>query len=175
MYTVAPTLTQVYTALKALIVSATGLAPAAVVHGLVNRAAMPLPGFIQMQELNWHRLRTNLHTWSPSDPAPTTLAIEQGRELVVQIDCYGPMCADWAAILTTILRDNIGCEALAPYAQPLYADDARQIPLVNGEEQYERRESLDAHLQVNSLITVPQQYANELDMTVIDVQEAYPA
>jgi hypothetical protein len=174
-FAISPTLQQVYAALIPFIMTVTGLSASQVVQGLPNRAAMPLPGFISVQALFRHRLRTNVHSY-PTIGEPTTVAIEEGVELTVQIDCYGPQTTaevegaeDWATILSTTLRDEYGCTALAPILQPLYADDARMIPLVAGEQQYEERWSVDAHFQYDPQTTVPQQYADALALGLIDV------
>jgi hypothetical protein len=174
-YSVTPTLQgNVYPALLALITSVTGLPASNVVQGRPNRASMPMPGFVSVQALFDRRLRTNVDTWDETDPSPTTQTLEQGLELTVQIDCFGPQSHDWANMLSTILRDEVGCNALAPSCQPLYADEARMIALVDGEEQYEERWALDAKLQMNPITTVPQQYADVLELTLINVPEKFP-
>jgi len=175
--TVTPTLNgaagSVYAALVPFIMAVTGVPAANVIQGLQNRASMPLPGFIVVQAITRHRLRTNIHDYSVASAGDVN--IEEGVELAVQIDCYGPSGEDWATILSSTLRDEYGCNLLLPSGvQPLYADDARMIPLVAGEEQYEERWSLDAHFQYNPTTTAPQQYADALDLTLVDVEERYP-
>lgn len=171
---VTPTLQGFYGVLVPFILGTLGLTDAQIIQGIQNRAAMPLDapttsGFIVVQTITRHQLRTNLHTYS-TDPTQVTQGIEQGVELGVQIDCYGPNSEDWATILSTVLRDNVGCVALAPTAAPLYAEDARMIPLVDGEDQYEERWSLDAHFQYNPVTTAAQQYAEALAITLINVE-----
>ncbi len=173
--TITPSLQDAYTALVAFIVSVTGLPESNVIQGLPNRAAMPLPGFVTVQAIHTRRLRTNLGTWDETNPNPTVSSLEQGLELTVQIDCYGPASGDWANMLSTLLRDEAGCTALAPNCQPLYADEARMVPLVDGEGQYEERWSLDARIQMNPVTTIAQQFASAAHVTLIDVEERYPA
>ena len=174
-YIVTPTLqTNIYPALIALIMSVTGLPASNVIQGLANRASMPLPGFVEVQGLFDSRLRTNIDTYDQTDSAPVTKTLEQGLKLTVQIDCFGPQSHDWANMLSTILRDETGCVALAPSCQPLYADEARMIPLVAGEEQWEERWMVEANLQMNPVTTVPQQYAKVLDLTLVNVREKFP-
>jgi hypothetical protein len=182
-YVISPQLQSgVYAALVPFITLVTGLAAANVVQGLPNRASMPMPGFISMQAIFRHRLRTNLHL--PVNPAGGgTQAIEEGVELSMQIDCYGPQSTDeiegaedWATILSTTLRDEYGVSQLQPAGVvPLYADDARMIPLVAGEDQYEERWSVDARFQYNPQTTIPQQSADVLKLLLLNVQERYPA
>jgi hypothetical protein len=173
---VTPTLQALYGALVPFIIGVTGLSGAQVIQGVQNRAPMPSPssaGFILVQAINRTRLRTNLHHYSL---APSIEAqLEEGVELTVQIDCYGTSACDWADMLSATLRDEYGCTALAPTLSPLYADEARMIPLVDGEDQYEERWMLTAAFQFNPVTTIPQQYADVLDLTLVNVEKAYPA
>ena len=172
--TVTPGFQSVYTALVPFVMGVTGLTADSVVQGLPNRASMPEPGFVTIQGITRKRLSTTLQIWNETDSLPSTIQFEQDVELGIQIDCYGPSSGDWADTLTTLLRSEYGVNALAPNVAPLYADDARLIPLVDGEEQWEERWSIDARFQYNPVTTVPQQYANVVDLTIINVQEAYP-
>jgi len=52
---------------------------------------------------------------------------------------------------------------------PLYADDPRQSPFTNAENQLEWRWSLDAHLQVNETISIPQTYADSVTIILQEV------
>ena len=90
------------------------------------------------------------------------MTAEQGQQVDVQIDCYGPASSEWSDILTTLLRDNVGCLALAPACQPLYADDPIRAPLTNAEIQYEDRWIVTARLQYNPVVTTAQDYATAL-------------
>lgn len=172
---VTPTITVAYTAIVAFIMSVTGIADTQIIRGLQNRAAMPTPGFVTVQFLNQHRLRTNINRTGSAFP-PTTATLEEAVELAFQIDCYGPQSHGWATMLSTLLRDEYGVNALSPSGvTPLYADDAQLMPFVDGEEQYEARWRLDARFQMNPVTTIPQQYADALELTLVDVQERFPA
>lgn len=166
--TIVNTLTDVYAALGAFITAQLGLASGQVIQGYPNRVAMPAnaaAGFVVMYAINKKRLRTNVDTYSgTTDPAPAggPVTAEQGMQVDVQLDCYGPTSSDWADILTTLLRDNVGCEALAPACQPLYADDPTRAPLTNAEAQYEDRWIVTARIQYNPQVTTSQEYATVL-------------
>lgn len=112
---------------------------------------------------------------------PASMNLEEGVQLRVQIDCYGPQSTaiaagaeDWATMLSTTLRDNFGVVALAPNLTPLHADEARFVPLEDGEDQYEERWMLEAFFQYNPVTTVPQQYANVAKLTTLDVPSQAP-
>lgn len=176
MSTVSPVLQDVFVLLQPFIADVTGLNPSLVIQGLPNRTAMPAasPGFVVMTPIRQQRLRTNVDTWDEVNPAPTTISHEQGTELRIQLDCYGASSGDWAAMLSTLLRDDVGCAALAPACQPLYSEDARLAPLVDDEAQYEQRWIVEAVLQYNPATVTPLQFANAATVGLINVDEAYP-
>jgi len=173
--TVSPTLDDIYTKLGNFLES---VLPAGVpvIQLPVNRASMPPsdPGFVGMTARVQQRIMTNLDRWNPADVAPTELAIEQAVQLAVQLDCYGAAAGDWAVILSTVLRDEYSMPALAPILAPLYCDDPKFAPLVQGEEQYETRWIVPAYLQYNPVTSVPAQFANAAEAALINVDVSYP-
>jgi len=180
---ITPTFQQFYAALTAFIMEVTNLPASQVVQGLPNRAPMPLPGFISFQTIMRHRLRTSIDL--PQNTADDLATITEGVELTVQIDCYGALTqtygpGDWANMLCATLRDNFGCaffeNALgAGIVDPLYCDDARMIPLVAGEDQYEERWSVSAVFQLNPTTTIAQQYAEVLKIQLVNVPAGIPS
>jgi len=174
--TITPLLQDCFVVLQPFIATSLGIDSSLVIQGIPNRTAMPQasPGFVVMTVLRQQRLRTNIDTWDTVVTDPTSIALEQGIKLDIQIDCYGASAGDWAAILTTVLRDEVGCVALAPTCQPLYCDDADMIPLTDSEEQYEQRFTFTASLQYNPVTTTAMQFADTLSVDVISVDERYP-
>jgi|SRR5579863_9880298 len=146
-----------------------------ILQGLGNRLADPpgLPGFCVMTIIGMRRLRTNIDTWATVGD-PTSISSEMGAEIRVQVDFYGPTAQDWAAAFMTQFRDDIGVQALAPTCAPLYADDARMVPLEDTEDQYEQRWLVEAVLQYNPVTTNAQQFADALTVTDVNVDEAFP-
>jgi hypothetical protein len=176
---VTPLADDLYAAVKAFLVIALGIAPAQVIKGLGNRVSAPPGGstsasYVVMTQLTRARLRTNIDTFDDTNPAPVAISVEQGTEVMLQLDIFGLNAADQATIVTALWRDGYACAALAPVCQPLYCDEPRMMPLVDGEEQYEQRYTITAHLQYNPVVAAPQQFANALGpLTVIDVDERY--
>lgn len=175
---VAPTLQNVYEPLGDFV---TAVVPAnvVVVQGLPNGVSMPPadPGFVCMTAVLMDRLRTNVDTYADSgDPGPDqgTVSPEQGVKLTIQLDCYGALSADWAAMLTTLLRSEYGCDALATVGSVLYADDAKMAPLIDSERDYEQRWIVSAVLQYNPVTSTPMQFADSLDVELIETDERYP-
>lgn len=146
-----------------------------VIRGPVNRSSLPSDPCVIFTPLFQTRLRTNLHV--DTDPYPTpggTTTTEQGTQVHIQMDFYGPASNEWAVAASMLWRDEYGCNLLAPECQPLYSDDARMIPLVTGEEQYLERYAITAMLQWNPVTVTAQEFADTLDVTLINVDEAYP-
>lgn len=104
-------------------------------------------------------------------------AILQPTKVVMQIDIHGSNSADTAQIISTLLRDDYAVRAFAaidPAVIPLYADDPRQMPFINAENQYEDRWIVEACLQANATIDMPQQFADTAVVGLINVDASYP-
>lgn len=173
---VAPALDDVFTALGDFLETVLPVG-VPVIQMPTNRTAMPPadPGFVGMTARMQGRIMTNLDKWNPQDVAPTTIDIEQAVQLTMQLDCYGAQSGDWATILSTVLRDEFSIDALkATPIVPLYTDEPRFAPLVDGEEQYERRWIVEAYIQYNPVTSTPQQFADTLDVGLINVDVSYP-
>lgn len=102
----------------------------------------------------------------------------QPTEIHIQLDVHGENSADNAQTVTTLFRDQYAVQAfsdLSPNVQPLYADDPKQVPFWNGEQQTENRWVITARLQANIAVETPQDFADQLQPTLINVEAAYPA
>jgi hypothetical protein len=97
----------------------------------------------------------------------------QKQQATVQIDVHGPASADNTSLITTLFRDQFGVDAFLASSidvAPLYASDPRQLPFINGEDQYEDRWSFDLYMQVNVVVQVAQQFADQLKATATPVE-----
>lgn len=165
---IAPAQSDVLTALRSFILS---LISCEVVQGLANGVPMPAGPFIVMTPLSQVRLSTNVGSYADPTPTTGTANSQQAVQVGVQLDCYGPVSGDWAATLSTMLRDEYACLLMAPNVQPLHADDPRMMPLIDGEQQYEQRWTVTAVLQYNPVVSTPMQFFDEAHIQqLIDVQ-----
>lgn len=123
------------------------------------------------------------YTVSPSQTITSrTLAagvslITQKAEFAIQLDVHGPQSADSSATITTLMRDGFAVDAFAASnvnIAPLYADDGRQIAFQNAEQQWEDRWVIEALLQADQTLLVPQQYATVLSVDILNVDAVYP-
>lgn len=107
--------------------------------------------------------------------------IMQPTEVVIQLDVHSATdgaSSDMAQTVATLIRDERATQYFTDAGldgAPFYADDPRQMPFFNGEQQYETRYVVDVHLQANQAIGLPQQFADQAVIDVINVEAAYPA
>lgn len=172
---VAPTLQDVYTRLRVLALDVVPVG-VEVVQGLDNRVPMPppVPGFVRMLAVLLTPHRTPVEDFDRNNPNPNAISIEQGMTIRVQLDCYGALSADWAAMFATLLRTSYACDVLGPDVAPLFAKDPMQAALVNAEAEYEQRWIVEANLQYNPVVSTPAEFANTLEVNTINVDESYP-
>jgi hypothetical protein len=171
-----PTQLQIYVVVQAFLQTITGLGQSLVIQGLPNRTAMPpaSPGFVSMQIGRTKRLRTNVVTWDTTIDDPTSIQIEQGTEVQMQVDFYGSAAGDWCVAFEALWRDETGCLALEPVGDPLYTDEGQLAPLEDDEEQYEQHWTITGILQYNPVVSPPMQFADTLSISLTNVDEAYP-
>ena len=108
--------------------------------------------------------------------------LTQTAEIMVQIDLHSPdsLAGDFAQTVSTALRDEYGVDFFAGLAAPLngvvpyHADDPRQVPFINAEQQWEFRWTLDAVLGIDQVVAVPQEYADSAAVVTKDVSALYP-
>jgi hypothetical protein len=108
----------------------------------------------------------------------------QSTEIVFQLDVHSANVldsADMAQVISTLARDSFAVDQFASQVPnygvvPLHADDPRQVPFYNSaESQWETRWLLEFLVQVNQVVSAPQQAADAIDLDVISVEEAYPS
>lgn len=105
----------------------------------------------------------------------------QPSQVSIQLDFHAAdgTSGDLAQTVSTVLRDGFGVQQFADQSpnygvSPLYADDPRQMPFHNAEQQVEWRWILEVALQVDQSVAVPQQYSDAVAVDVVSVDAAYP-
>lgn len=97
-------------------------------------------------------------------------------QLTIQIDIHGPNSGDNAKIIEGLFRSDYAFDIIESgnfAIAPLYSSDARQVPFINAEQQYEYRWSLDLELQIDPIISTPEQFADKLTTTSIPANIVY--
>lgn len=139
-----------------------------------NRASMPQGDFVIMSPINRTRLSYNTTAYPSTGTETNTFSFDYA----IQIDCYGPNSGDFVTILNDSWYSDQAFNLLNPQGvSPLWIDEPRFVPLVDGEQQYEDRWSMTLHLQFKPAITDVQQSASTVTLdpaNVINVDARYP-
>lgn len=138
-----------------------------VVLGQDNQVPQPAADdFVVMTIVGRGRLATNVVTYADGGPG---LAQErhakQATQVTVQLDIHGPASSNTVQIISTLFRDEYGCDKFTDSGfdvQPLFCSDPRQVPFLNESQQIENRWSIDAVMQANPVVTSPQDFATAL-------------
>lgn len=150
-----------------------------VIYGQDNRVPEPLgDDFLVMTPLSQARLSTNDTTYTDPGTNPGTANYERATRSMIQIDIHGPNSADNAAMIETLYRSEYAVDSFSTSGldiQPLYCDDAKQMPFINGENQFEQRWIITAAIQYNPVTAVPQDFADALSVNIVSVDATYPA
>lgn len=137
-----------------------------------NDVPMPKRDFIMMTSLNDTGLSTTRITYT-DEPGDGTQNIAQPKCWNVQVDCYGEKSKDIANTIATLMRSEYACTALEQTPiQPLFPDEPHNTTMINGEQLYEGRWTVDLHFQFNPVVSVPMEFADEIitDIASIDVR-----
>lgn len=170
---VSPVQSDIFTVIRAFLLT---IVPAGtpVVQGRDNRVPMPKDPYVLMTPVFQIRLTTNQDEYDDPFPTAGTKSAEAAMRFDVQLDFYGPDSQAWATMTQTLWRDSVGCDALASTCAPLYAEDPRMIPLTTGEDQFLERWMLTASLEYDPVTVTVQEFADTLDVVLINVDERYP-
>jgi hypothetical protein len=109
-------------------------------------------------------------------------SLTQNTEISVQLDFHSADVgdsADLAQTVSTLFRDEFATRQFANQipnygVTPLYSEDPRQVPFINENQAYETRWIVEALLQVNAAISVPQQFADSAVVDLVEVDAVYP-
>lgn len=140
-----------------------------VIQAQDNRVSMPKGGFITMNNTGMDRLSFNIDSY----------AINQDKTILtptkysMQLDFYGPISQEWAMQTVALFRDEYATEIFPSNIQPLYADDPVQIPLIDGEAQYEQRWKLVASLQYNPILSTTKQSMLGVDIGLAPIDQTF--
>lgn len=163
-----------YDALRAFLL---GLVSCPVQKSQQNEVPMPQGDFVLMTGLNAPGLSTDRVTFAPGSTNPGSETHTRSTQWNVQLDCYGPDAADMAALIATAFKTDYAATALAGAdieIQPLYANDPRQMTIVDSENQYSPRWIVEIAVQYNPVVTLPQDFAISLTVIPAEVDAVFP-
>jgi hypothetical protein len=168
----------VYTVLKAFIVSVTGLPTNAVLRIPTNRAPMPKTyPFITMSPVLKEQIMWPVVAVADPATQPQGRTITSATRYQIQVDAYGPTGGDLIQMLFTVLQSSDAFDFFSAQTTsgvyPLYATAPHQSPLVDEEAEYEVRWIMDVSLQCNPTLTTTVQTASTVAVTLINVEATY--
>lgn len=159
---------------QALLTFIEGCGETQVVAGQDNLVAQPTGQYVVLQTLYTRPFSTNSETY---DATGGTTTNSRSMEWCCQVDVYGPQAGDRADLLALLVKTNYAANQFAQSGidmAPLYATDPRQTTMVNAEEQYEDRYTFEFHAHYNPTVSTPEQFADVLTVTPIDVDVRFP-
>lgn len=96
----------------------------------------------------------------------------QPTEITIQLDIHGPNSADNSQVISTLFRDDYAVQQFKTYGfdvTPFYADDPKQLSFINEAQQYENRWVVEACMQANITVSVAQQFASIVSVTLQEI------
>lgn len=132
--------------------------------------------FVVMTIIGRARLATNQVTYADGGPGlAQSRKAKMATQVTVQLDIHGPNSSNTVQIISTLFRDEYGCEKFAASGydvQPLFCSDPRQAPFLNEAQQIEDRWTLDVNMQANPVVTTGQDFATTLRFQPVgDIRE----
>lgn len=103
------------------------------------------------------------------------MEITQNTKITIQADVHSDdmaIAGNNTEIIATLWRDQYATEffeALGQPIDPLYANDPRQMPFLNDQQQYESRFVIELCLQANQTVRVPQQFMDSVNIGLVEV------
>lgn len=101
-------------------------------------------------------------------------SIELSSECVFQLDVHGPEAFNNASIISTVFRSGYAVDFfsnLGTTISPLFVGEPRNMVFApGGEQQYEDRYIVEAHLQVNQTVTASAQSATTLTLGIVSAE-----
>lgn len=95
----------------------------------------------------------------------------------VQVECYGSVAADNAALIAGVFSTEFACEqfqATGLDMAPLYAGDLSNTSLIDSEQHYQKRWTLNLVMQTNPVIQTPMDFAAQLNPLLVEVDTTFP-
>ena len=147
--------------------------------GQQNRTSMPIAdNFVIMTPLGQVGLSTNRVRYDDNGIyGQGKQQTQRSTQWPCQIDCYGERASEFASIIGTLIRSDYACEWFScngPVLSPLYCSEPKQTAMVNGEQQYEDRWTLDFIGQYNPIVSTPLDFMDNITVGIVAADLKYP-
>ena len=141
-----------------------------IIRAQVNRVPMPSLPCVVLTELFHVDLRVPSQDY---DVLNEEVDLSASNRIDIQVEFYGDSAGDYCRSVETAFRTMWGFDMFPAGIKPLYTSDGIQSPLISGEQQYVSRWTLTVSMQYNPIVSVPQQFADELTATTIAADVLY--
>jgi hypothetical protein len=136
-----------------------------IIRAYDNGTAPPTDPYVELTEI----LQVDIETPSQSYDGPNQqLDVTAPKRIDIQVDIVGAAAGSQATAVQAVMRTAYAVSQFPPGIAPLYCSDARPNPLITGEQQYDYRWTLTMTCQYNPVVSVPQQSATSLSLTVLE-------
>lgn len=130
-----------------------------VIRGQNNKVPEPVTNnFVVMTYLHKERLATNTVNYEDLVGSTTSLRHDLTPvKYAVRLDVHGDNAADNTQIIMSMFRSDYAAslfKGVGYDVTPLWCQDPKQVPFLNGEQQVEQRWILEVYLQCNPVITM---------------------
>jgi hypothetical protein len=142
-----------------------------------NGVPMPAGAFVAITTIVMPKLATNVSSWAPGASNPGQENNQTSTRWDVQMDFYGSGASQNSVIVANLVRTSSASsyfEGAGGLLAPLYAGDPRNNAMINGEQQYEARWTVEASFQFNPTITTSLDFAASLAVQLKEVDTTFP-
>lgn len=165
------------TALRGFLLSLIDVDPADVFVSQGNNESMPVGNFITMTPMFITGLSTNRVAYSDSGEGMGSELTQRSNQWRCQLDFYGDSAQEMAAIVGTMIRSEYSANWFRQNnmpVTPLYAGEPHQTTMINAEQQYENRWTLDFIAQFNAVIATPLDFMDSIQVGIVAADLKFP-
>lgn len=162
------------TALRGFLLS---LVDAEVFLSQENNSPMPIGDFVTMTPMFITGLSTNRVSYNDPGIGQGSEQTQRSNQWRCQLDFYGNSAQDMAAIVGTMIRSEYASEWFRQNnmpVTPLYAGEPHQTTMINAEQQYENRWTLDFIAQFNAVIATPLDFMDSIQVGIVAADLKFP-
>lgn len=142
-----------------------------------NNTPMPNTDFITMTPMFITGLSTNRVSYSDPGTGQGSEQTQRSNQWRCQLDFYGNSAQEMAAIVGTMIRSEYATDWFRQNnmpVTPLYAGEPHQTTMINAEQQYENRWTLDFIAQFNAVIATSLDFMDSIQVGIVAADLKFP-
>lgn len=162
------------TALRGFLLS---LVDAEVFLSQENNTPMPVGDFVTMTPMFITGLSTNRVSYNDPGFGQGSEQTQRSNQWRCQLDFYGNSAQEMAAIVGTMIRSEYATDWFRQNnmpVTPLHAGEPHQTTMINAEQQYENRWTLDFIAQFNAVISTPLDFMDSIQVGIVAADLKFP-